>query len=88
MKVRDILPNYPLERIMVRTNDPFKEEPDGILFGYVSWDGANFVDIDGDNYYLDEEVTRYEWEEDGSLTYWIHSEWDFCGNNLIIREEK
>lgn len=75
MKVKDILPSTPLERIMVRTNDPWNEDPDGILFGYVGWDGANFVDLDGDYYSLNEEVTRYEWEEDGSLTYWIHSDW-------------
>jgi len=88
MKLKDILPEEPLDRIMVRTNDPWDEDPDGMLFGYVGWDGANLVDLDGDYYSLNEEVTRYEWEEDGSLTYWIHSDWSVdSSGHVAMREE-
>ena len=69
MKVKDILPSYPLEKIMVRTNDPLKEDYDGILFGYVSWNGKELISLDGDNYYLEDEIYRWTWEDDGSLTY-------------------
>lgn len=73
MKLRDILPSYPLQNIQVRTNDPFGDD---MLFGYCHWTGSELVSGDGDSYYLDEEVVKYEFdEENGRLTYWIHSEW-------------
>ena len=73
MKVRDILPSYPLKYIEVRTNDPYGED---MLFGYCHWTGVQLVSGDGDNYYLDEEISKYEFnEETGELTYWIISKW-------------
>ena len=73
MKVKDILPSYPLEWIEVRTNDPFGDD---MLFGYCHWTGTNLVSADGDNYYLDEEVVKYEFDEENrKLIYWIVSEW-------------
>jgi hypothetical protein len=30
---------------------------------------------DGDYYSVDEVISKYEYEEDGSLTYWTVSEW-------------
>lgn len=78
MKVRDILPSYPLKYIEVRTNDPFGED---MLFGYCHWTGAQLVSGDGDNYYLDEEISKYEFNvETGELTYWIISKWNSGGN--------
>lgn len=77
IKVRDILPNYPLNDIMVRTNYPKGVDDytgDGILLGYVVWNGKELISLDGDTYYLDEYVTRYEWDN-GQLIYWIHSIW-------------
>ena len=73
MKVRDILPNYPLKRIEVRTNGPFGED---MLFGYCYWTGSTLLSLDGDNYYLGETVTKYEFDEmAGKLVYWIKSFW-------------
>ena len=73
MKVRDILPSYPLKYIEVRTNDPYGED---ILFGHVHWTGINLVSTDGDSYFLDEEVEKWEYDENTRhLTYWIYSEW-------------
>ena len=70
--VLDILPEHPVKHIMVRTNDPWGGDT---LFGYCSWDGCNLVSEDGDSYYLDELVTKHKWDDEGNLTYWIHSEW-------------
>lgn len=73
--VREILPDYPVNSIMVRTNHPFYDDENGLLVGYCSWDGESLIPLDGDIYRLDEIVYKYEWEEDGSLTYWILSNW-------------
>ena len=73
MKVRDILPDYPLKYIQVRTNDPHGED---MLFGYCHWTGVTLVSGDGDNYYLDDEVVKFEFDEDNrELIYWIVCEW-------------
>lgn len=84
MTLRDILVGRPgTFRIMERTYYPSwmedeltkKEIKDGMLSGYCLWDGRFLLSMDGDFYTLDEEVDRYEWEDDGSLTYWCHCEW-------------
>ena len=46
-----------------------------MLFGYCAWDGEKLISLDGDSYSLDETVVRYEWEDDGTLTYWTHAEY-------------
>lgn len=73
MKVKDILPNHSIQNIEVRTNDPFGGD---MLFGYCHWTGKNLISGDGDNYYLDDEISKYEFDkEKNELTYWIISEW-------------
>lgn len=73
MKLKDILPGYPLRNIEVRTNDPDGED---MLFGYCHWTGTELVSGDGDNYYLNEEISKYEFDEEKrELTYWIVSKW-------------
>ena len=73
MTVKDILPDYPIECI-VRTNDPWGDD---MLFGYCHWTGTELISGDGDSYYIDEEIDKYEFdEENGELTYWIVSEWE------------
>ena len=73
MKLKDILPNYPLENIEVRTNNPFGED---MLFGFCSWTGTDLISEDGDSYYLDEEIVKYEFDKKNKeLIYWIKSEW-------------
>jgi hypothetical protein len=83
MKLMEILGDTPVPVIMERTFYPEslnpdlseKEIMDGMLFGYCSWDGKELKSLDGDNYSLDEDIERFEWDEDGSLTYWTRSEW-------------
>lgn len=73
MKVKDILPSYPLKYIAVRINDPYGED---MLFGYCHWTGVNLISADGDSYCLDDEIVKYEFDEENrKLTYWIVSEW-------------
>lgn len=82
MTVKDILPSHPVE-IMVRTNYPeslltylsSERIEQGLLVGYCSWDGENLTPADSDYYSVDEVISKYEYEEDGSLTYWTVSEW-------------
>ena len=82
MRVKDILPDHPVQ-IMVRTNYPefvlpyLSEESveQGLLVGYCSWDGEKLISEDGDYYSVDEIVEKYEYETDGSLTYWGISKW-------------
>lgn len=71
MKLKDILPSYHIRNIEVRTNDP---DGDDMLFGFCHWTGTELISGDGDNYYLNEEISKYEF--DGTnLTYWIISKW-------------
>ena len=66
-----------------RTNDPESLLPylsserieQGLLVGYCSWDGDKLIPADGDYYSVDEVISKYEYEENGSLTYWTVSEW-------------
>ena len=47
-----------------------------MLFGYCYWTGSTLLSLDGDNYYLGETVTKYEFDENaGKLVYWIKSFW-------------
>ena len=71
MKVLDLLDKTPIELITVRTYDPDGED---MLFGYCSWDGEKLISIDGDTYYLDDEIDKYEFDGN-NLTYWIKGEW-------------
>ena len=73
MRLRDILPDYSIEDIGVRTNDPWGGD---MLFGYCHWTGTELISGDGDNYSLDDEIVKYEFDEEKKeLTYWIESEW-------------
>ena len=74
MTVRDILPDHPVHCITVRTNSPFTSEKDGIWLGGCAWDGEKLISLDGDDYYLDDEIYQYRWD-DGQLIYWIKSEY-------------
>lgn len=77
--LRDLLEGHPpVDKIQWRSNAPKEredEEPDGIFCGYCAWDGEKLISLDGDYYSLNAEVYRYEWEKDGSLTYWERVEW-------------
>lgn len=73
MKVKNILPEYPLDEITVRTFGPDGED---MLFGYCGWNGDELISIDGDNYCLDDEISKYEYDDSGNLTYWIVCKWE------------
>lgn len=74
MKVKEILPQHSVN-IMVRTNAQANCGCNDLLFGYCKWDGKNLVSLDGDTYSVEDEISRYEYEADGTLTYWVISEW-------------
>ena len=70
MKLKDILPNHHIN-IQARTYSPDGED---MLFGYCHWTGTELVSDDGDNYSVEEEVAKYEFDDWG-LVYWFESEW-------------
>ena len=72
MKLKDILPPYPLNNIQVRTSHPLDKD---MLFGYCHWTGTELISGDGDNYSIEDEISKYEFDKDGQLTYWFISEW-------------
>lgn len=73
LTLRDILPEYPLRNIEVRTYDPDGED---MLFGFCHWTGTELVSGDGDSYYLDDPIAKYEFDEQTrSLTYWFKGVW-------------
>ena len=45
-----------------------------MLFGFCHWTGTELISGDGDNYYLNEEILKYEFGGE-HLTYWIVSKW-------------
>lgn len=66
MIVKDILPDRPLDVIRVRLN--YKDMD--ILIGFCCWTGRELQSLDGDNYDLYDEIEKYEFDEEGNLTYW------------------
>lgn len=72
-RVKDILSKKPIETITVRTSIP---DDIDMLFGYCAWDGTNLISLDGDTYDLDDEIYKYEFDENGDLTYWLVCEWN------------
>jgi hypothetical protein len=49
-----------------------------MLFGYCYWDGEELLSGDGDNYYLNDVIERYQC--DGKrLTVWIEVKWNSDG---------
>ena len=70
MIVKDILPDCPVELIMVRT---YCDDED-LLIGYCSWDCRELISSDGDFYATHEPILKYEWDGD-MLVYWVESKW-------------
>ena len=66
MILKDILPDRPLDEIMVRAS--WKDTD--ILIGFCRWTGRELQPLDGDNYDLYDEIERFEFDKDGNLTYW------------------
>ena len=87
MKLRDILPQHAVEVIEVRTNCPSDHDPDDTLFGYCAWDGEKLISLDGDSYFLDEEVYQYEWHDDGTLPH-HHPWWYITGEHSPVPRDQ
>lgn len=93
MRLKDILPDNPVQ-IMARTNYPESVLPyvneesaeQGLFVGYCHWDGEQLISDDGDYYSIDEVVSKYKYEADGSLVYWRASRWS--GDICMTKEQK
>ena len=73
LTLRDILPEHPLKNIEVRT---YGTDGEDMLFGFCHWTGTELVSGDGDSYYIDDPVIKYEFDEQTrSLTYWFKGVW-------------
>lgn len=73
MFLKGLLTDKPIDTIEVRTYDP---SGDDMLFGYCRWTGSELISEDGDSYSVDEEVEKWEYNEEKNwLTYWFAAEW-------------
>lgn len=73
LRLRDLLSDKPLE-IEYRCNAPKCDDEDDMLFGYCRWDGNELISLDGDNYYLNDVIERYQCDGE-HLTVWIEVVW-------------
>lgn len=79
--LRDLLPKesgiITIEYRCFGPKDEYGDRED-MLFGYCKWDGENLISGDGDNYYLGDVITHYEWFDEKTkkdLTVWIDVQW-------------
>ena len=74
MKLKDLLfENQPMG-IEYRCNEPKRFGGD-MLFGHCYWTGEELISGDGDSYYLDDEIEKFEMLESDYLIVWIEVEW-------------
>ena len=71
MKLKDLLKNTAID-IEYRTYDPFGED---VLAGYCRWTGSELVSVDGDNYSIDDYISKHRWNSSNNLTIWYESKW-------------
>jgi hypothetical protein len=72
MILKDLLTKNKPIQVMHRCNTPF---PDiDTLFGYCYWNGETLESLDGDAYYLDDEIEKYEYWDD-MLVVWFKAKW-------------
>ena len=82
LHLRDLLPVGKKVGIEYRCNAPKCDDEDDMLFGYCYWDGEELLSGDGDNYYLNDVIERYQC--DGKhLTVWIEVEWNSVGEIYV-----
>ena len=70
MKLKDCLMN---KRVNI-TYRTFSGEED-ILVGYCRWTGSKLESLDGDEYSVEDEITKCRWDGPEDLTVWYESEW-------------
>lgn len=73
--LRDLLVNNKPVDIMYRCNSPFEDMESDMLYGYCRWTGKELESVDGDSYYLNDVVEKYEYDDDGTLVVWISVVW-------------
>ena len=77
-RLRDLLPANENVSIEYRCNAPKCDDEDDMLFGACYWDGKELISEDGDNYYLNDVIEKYEWNDEDwpyNLTVWIEVKW-------------
>jgi hypothetical protein len=47
-----------------------------MLYGYCEWDGKELKSTDGDNYYLNDLIEKYEFDDNYGLIVWISVRWN------------
>ena len=73
--LRDLLTKGKPLHIMYRCNSPLEDMEEDMLFGYCEWDGEKLESGDGDNYYLNDVIEKYEFEDGYGLIVWISVQW-------------
>lgn len=71
--LRDLLKEKQSTTIEYRINSPVPGED--MLYGYAFWNGRSLESIDGDSYYLNDVIEKYEYKTDEYLTIWIEVVW-------------
>lgn len=71
MKLKDLLGDIPTD-IEYRTYDPSGED---MLTGVCRWTGSELISIDGDNYSVEDYISKHRWNNPNSLTIWYESSW-------------
>lgn len=74
MKLKDLLFEKMPVSIEYRCNEP-KVFGGDMLFGHCYWNGEQLISGDGDCYYLDDEIEKFELRESGQMIVWIEVEW-------------
>ena len=73
--LRDLLVEGVPTTIQYRCNAPKLDDEEDMLFGYAYWNGRSLESVDGDSYYLNDVIEKYERESDDYLTVWIEVVW-------------
>lgn len=73
--LRDLLPKDRNIQVEYRCNSPEEDEGD-MLFGFCNWIDGELIAGDGDNYYLNDVITRHVWDDDEHLVVWIEVVWN------------
>lgn len=77
--LRDLLEEKHPRTIEYRINSPIEEED--MLYGFAFWNGHELESIDGDNYYLNDVVEKYEIRDEDYMTIWIEVVWSGGSND-------
>ena len=71
MILKELLPDRKVF-IEYRTHDPLGDD---VLSGFCTWTGTELVPGDHDSYYIDDEISSFEWDGPNNLIVWYSSGW-------------